>query len=199
MKLKEDANDPPVTVDVVRKVKPGCEEKFEVALAEIIATAETFDGHLGTNILRSIDDDHTEYRIIYKFAYMSCLRRWEDSAVRARLLDQLNRYSLGDSKTQILTGLETWFTLPVHTVAATPPPPRYKMVLLSWLVIFPLSNILPPILGKVLAPFHNVPRSAISVMVMAVLMTYVVMPRVTKLFSFWLYPKPKPQTKEQQV
>jgi uncharacterized protein len=82
-----DTNDPPVTVDVVRQVRPGCEAEFEVALAEIIAAAEAFDGHLGSNIFRSQENDHAEYRIIFKFAYMSCLKKWEEPPIRARLLE----------------------------------------------------------------------------------------------------------------
>jgi uncharacterized protein len=190
LKFQEDVNDPPVTVDVIRKVKPGCEAEFETALAEILAAAESFDNHLGSNVLRSQEGNHTEYRIIYKFAYMSCLKHWEASPIRARLLERLNRYSLGESNVQVLTGLETWFTLPAHP--SVKPPPRYKMVLMSWLVIFPLSNIIPPILQKLFAPLPPMPRSAIAALCMVALMTYVVMPRVTKLFAFWLYPKPRP-------
>jgi uncharacterized protein len=182
-----DTNDPPVTVDVVRQVRPGCEAEFEVALAEIIAAAEAFDGHLGSNIFRSQENDHAEYRIIFKFAYMSCLKKWEESPIRARLLERLNRFTLGESRVQILTGLETWFTLPAHQ--GVKPPPRYKMVLISWLVIFPLSNVIPPLLQKLLAPLPPLPRSGIAALFMVALMTYLIMPRVTKLFSAWLYPK----------
>jgi antibiotic biosynthesis monooxygenase (ABM) superfamily enzyme len=187
--IKEDPDDPPVTVDVVRQVKPGYEAEFELALADVLTAAEGFHGHLGTNVLRSTDSDHLEYRIIYKFAYMSCLKKWEESAIRAKLLEKLNCFTLGEGKVQRLTGLETWFTLPMP--AGMKAPPRYKMVLMSWIVIFPLSNVIPPVLQKVFAPLPPVPRSAIAALCMVALMTYVVMPRVTKLFSFWLYPKSK--------
>ena len=40
-------NDPPVTIDIIKQVKPGCESDFEVVLADLIAAAEGFDGHLG--------------------------------------------------------------------------------------------------------------------------------------------------------
>jgi uncharacterized protein len=63
------------------------------------------------------------------------------------------------------------------------------MVLISWLVIFPLSNVIPPLLQKLLAPLPPLPRSGIAALFMVALMTYLIMPRVTKLFSAWLYPK----------
>lgn len=183
----EDTNDPPVTVDVVRQVKPGCEAEFEMALREILAAAEAFDGHLGTNVFRTNEGHEGEYRIVFKFNHLSDLNAWEAAPIRSRLLDRLNRLTVGAGKLQILTGLETWFTLPVQT--AIVPPPRYKMVLLSFFTIFPLLNIIPPLLQKILPPIPALPRMAIGVLCSSILMTYVVMPRVTKLFAFWLYPK----------
>jgi uncharacterized protein len=181
-----DCEDPPVTVDVVRQVKPGCEAEFEQALKDIITAAEGFDGHLGTNVFRSNDGQHTEYRIVFKFDHLSELKQWEASPIRARLLERVNRLTWGEGKVQVLTGLETWFTLPVPK--AMVPPPRYKMVLITWIVIFPLINIIPPLLQKILAPLPTLPRGAVAALCMVSLMTYVVMPRVTKLFSPWLYP-----------
>jgi antibiotic biosynthesis monooxygenase (ABM) superfamily enzyme len=37
--------------------------------------------------------------------------------------------------TEFLTGLESWFTLP--TQPGAPPPPPYKMAILTWVTIFP--------------------------------------------------------------
>jgi antibiotic biosynthesis monooxygenase (ABM) superfamily enzyme len=39
--------------------------------------------------------------------------------------------------------------------------------------------------------FHAVLRTLVFTLVMVSLMTYLVMPRMTRLFSFWLYPKRK--------
>jgi uncharacterized protein len=187
MKPTDLSNDPPVTVDVVRQVKPGCVAEFEVALANILAAAESFEGHLGSNVFRSSDTDRAEYRVVFKFQHLSMLHEWEASPIRARLLDRINRLTVGEGSLQILTGLETWFTLPARKSVL--PPPRYKMVLISWAVIFPLINILPPLLQPVLSQLHSLLRGAISSLIMVSLMTYVVMPRTTKLFAGWLYPK----------
>lgn len=181
-----DSADHPVTVDVVTEVKLGCEAEFELALTDMIAAAQEFDGHLGTNVFRSSEANHAEYRVVFKFNRLSSLQRWEAAPIRARLLERLNRLTVGEGKFQVLTGLETWFTLAAHT--AIVPPPRYKMVLISWLVIFPLSNIMQPLLQQGLLTLPPLIRSAISAICMVSLMTYVVMPRVTKLFAGWLYP-----------
>jgi uncharacterized protein len=182
------SDDPPVTVDVLQRVKPGCEDEFEQVLSDLLIAAEAFDGHLGANIFRPTDRHNPEYRIVFKFDHLSNLSRWENSPIRQRLLERTKRLTI-DTKYQRLTGLETWFTLPMQ--GAIVPPPRYKMVLVTWLVIFPLINIIPPFLNQLLAPLPPLLRSAIGAAFMVSLMTYIVMPRVTKLFARWLYPKSK--------
>lgn len=182
-------NDQPVTVDVIQRVKPNCEAAFEQVLTDLIHAAEAFEGHLGVSIFRPSDHVNSEYRIVFKFDRLSHLRQWEDSPIRHRLLERANRLTVDSGQFQILTGLETWFTLP--TQGAIIPPPRYKMLLVSLLVIFPLINLLNLVLQPVLRSLPPLLRSLIVTIVMLSLTTYVVMPRVTKLFSAWLYPKSK--------
>lgn len=47
--------DLPVTVDVLQKVKPGCEAEFELVLTDLMVAAESFEGHLGVNVFRPVD------------------------------------------------------------------------------------------------------------------------------------------------
>ncbi|MBW4539128.1 MAG: antibiotic biosynthesis monooxygenase [Myxacorys chilensis ATA2-1-KO14] len=182
-------NDQPVTVDVLQQIKPNCEAAFEQVLADLIHAAETFEGHLGVSVFRPSNHANSEYRIVFKFDRLSHLRQWENSPVRHRLLERANRLTVNSGQFQILTGLESWFTL--STQGAITPPPRYKMLFVSLLVIFPLINLLNLGLQPLLGSLPPLLRSLIVTVIMLFLTTYVVMPRVTKLFSAWLYPKPK--------
>lgn len=182
-----EASDPPVTVSISQSVKPGCETAFEEVLLGIIAAAMIFEGHLGVNVFRPTDLSSPEYRIIFKFDHMSNLGRWEESEVRREWLARLESLTLGPPETQILTGLETWFTLPTQQAIVLPP--RYKMALLTWLGIFPLITMLLALLGPVwLNHLPLVLRTLVLTAVLIPLMTYVVMPWLTQLFAQWLYP-----------
>lgn len=183
------ADDPPVTVDVLRRVKPGCEAAFEAVLSDLIAAASAYDGHLGVNVFRSGGNTNPEYRIVFKFASISQLKQWESSALRQRLLDRVKQLTVDQGQVSILTGLETWFTLP--TQPGLLPPPRYKMVILSGIAIFVLLNFMNILVVPWLAPLPAVLRSLLVVLLMVSTMTYLVMPRLTKLFAGWLYPKVK--------
>jgi uncharacterized protein len=90
---------------------------------------------------------------------------------------------------RVLTGLETWFTLP--SKPGQPSPPRYKMAVVTWLAVFPLITLIFALFGPLLSQLPTLLRTLILTMVMVTLMTYVIMPRLTRLFSFWLYPDRK--------
>ena len=189
MSESRNAEDSPVTVVAAHRVKPGKEKAFEETISGMIQAAMTFEGHLGANILRPTDPADPQYRIIFKFNRMSNLRRWEESQERHEWLIRLADLTQDSSPLQILTGLETWFTLPRER--AIVPPPRYKMALITWLAIFPLISGINALFGPFLNPLPMLLRSLILTLVLVLLMTYVVMPRMTKLFAPWLYPKPR--------
>lgn len=180
------ANDPPVTVDVLQRVKPGCETAFEQVLTDLIVAARAFEGHLGVNVFRS-GSTSPEYRIVFKFDRVSHLKQWETSPIRQQLLKRASQLTVDVGQTSILTGLETWFTLP--TQPGLPPPPRYKMVILSGIAIFILLNLATTFVVPLLLPLPPLLRTLVVVLLMVSIMTYGVMPRLTKLFAGWLYPK----------
>jgi hypothetical protein len=179
--------DPPVTVDVVQRVRRGNEQAFEALLAQIISTASTFEGYLGSSVFRPSGQDDHEYRIVFKFDRLEHLKRWEHSSVRQRFLSQARNLTVDAGTFSIMTGLETWFTLPAKPGML--PPPRYKMVLVSGIAIFGLNQLLTVLPLAWLAQLPSVLRLLILVLLTTTLMTYVVMPRLTKLLAGWLYPQ----------
>lgn len=69
------------------------------------------------------------------------------------------------------------------------PPPRYKIFVLTWITIFILINLMNRFVIPNLS-FLPTPLATLLVSgVMVFMMTYVIMPRITKLFTNWLYPK----------
>lgn len=180
-------SDPPATVDILQRVKPGCEAAFETVLADLIEAATAFEGHLGVNIFRPTDHAHPEYRIVFKFDRISHLKQWETSPIRQKLLERASRLTVDAGQTSILTGLETWFTLPQKP--GLPPPPRYKMMVISGITIYVLINLINVLVVPLIIPLPALLRTFVVTLLMVAIMTYVAMPRMTKLFAGWLYPK----------
>jgi antibiotic biosynthesis monooxygenase (ABM) superfamily enzyme len=181
-----DDTDGPVTTTVIRRVKPGHEPYYEEFLKGVLAAAGRFPGDLGAKVIRPQNTATGEYRIVYRFDSREHLRAWLESDERATWLERAEPHAIGPMRTQFVTGLETWFTLPGRP--DTPPPPPYKMALLTWITIFPLITLVVVVLEPVLKELALVPRLALTTAVTVPIMTWVVMPRVTRLLRGWLYP-----------
>jgi antibiotic biosynthesis monooxygenase (ABM) superfamily enzyme len=175
----------PVTTTVSRRVRPGHEAAYEQFLAGISGAARAFPGYLGVEVFRPAPGGD-EYRIIYRFDSAAHLRAWQNSAEHAAWLARAEPHVAGPIRTQVLTGLESWFTLP--TQPGAPPPPPYKMALVTWATIFPLITLLVVATAPLLGSLPLVARLAVTTGVTVPLMTWVVMPRVTRLLHPWLYP-----------
>jgi hypothetical protein len=61
------------------------------------------------------------------------------------------------------------------------------MALLTWITIFPLIMFVVELLGPLLEDVSEIARLGITTAVTVPLMTWVVMPRVTRLLRSWLY------------
>ena len=177
----------PVTTTVTRRIKPGHEAAYEAFLAGISGAAQTFPGYLGVEVFRP-GGPGGEYRTVYRFDSAAHLQAWLESPQRASWLARAEPHAAGPVRTQVLTGLEGWFTLP--TQPGAPPPPRYKMALVTWVTIFPLITLLVVALAPLLGRLPLVARLAVTTGVAVPLMTWVVMPRATRLLHRWLYPDP---------
>jgi antibiotic biosynthesis monooxygenase (ABM) superfamily enzyme len=176
----------PVTTTVTRQVKPGHEAAYEQFLDGIIAAASRFPGHLGAEVFRPQTAAAGEYRVVYRFDTAQHLHAWLGSAEHAAWLERAEPHVIGPLRRQVLTGLEAWFTLP--TQPGLPPPPRYKMALVTWVTIFPLITLVVVATAPLLGRLPLVARLAVTTGVTVPLMTWAVMPRVTRLLGWWLYP-----------
>jgi hypothetical protein len=178
---------------VTRRVKPGHEAFYEQFLEGIISAASRFPGHLGVEVFRPESATAGEYRIVYRFDNAEHLRQWLDSDKHAAWLERAEPHVIGPMRTSFVTGLESWFTLPGRP--GTPPPPPYKMALLTWITIFPLITGIVVATGPLLEDLPLALRLGITTAIAVPLMTWVVMPRTTRLLRAWLYPQQR-QTEE---
>ena len=180
--------DGPVTVIITRRVKPNREAECEAWFAGITQAALGFEGHLGVNIIRPHDHKRPEYVVVFRFDTYENLRRWEDSPLRAEWLRRAAPFTEGETEVQKITGLEYWFTLPQNPLRT--PPPRYKMALVTAIALYPLVNTVGPLLAPFTGNWPAFLQSLLPLLIVVALMTYLVMPLMTRLFAFWLYPRP---------
>lgn len=153
-------------------------------MVDITKAAASHPGHLGVNIFRPSASSKF-YRVVVKFDTMQNYLAWENSTQREELLKRFEELNAGEQETEILSGLETWFTLEGED--AVVPPPRYKMMIVIWFAIFPLSLALNLTIGPFLRDWPAAARVGLLSILMVGLMTYFLMPLMTRIFHRWLH------------
>ena len=169
----------PIHVAITRKVLPGKEEEFKEALRQFLGESFLHGGVQGAALITALPgSDNREIGILRTFAdeaerdafYNSQLfKDWE--AYASTLTEEPNYRQL--------TGLEAWFRSP-------DPPPRWKMAIATLCGVFPTSLFLSFVLGPFIQSFPTILRLLIIAMSMVCLLTWVVMPQVTKILKPWL-------------
>jgi uncharacterized protein len=148
---------------------------------------------MGIDVIRPTDkESKPEYVIIFRFNNYDNLTKWENSSTRNEWLQRGRELVQTDPDVQKLTGLEFWFT-PYSTKSSSLvsliPPPRYKMVIVTIPVIsFLLLTLVPQIhfVTEMLFIPYSI-RFVIAITITVILMTYLIMPLLTKLLRPWLF------------
>ncbi len=179
----ENQDSGPVTTSISRRVVAGRESDYEHWVKGITAEALRFPGHMGVNLIRPKPPSR-EYVSIFRFDSFQHSRDWEESPVRAEWLERLKGITEGEDDVQKGTGLEFWFTLP-ELPSAHPPPHKMALVLLVvvYALLLPINVFLTPLMADWPMPV----RLFLVVLLQVLLMTYLVMPQVTRILKPWLY------------
>jgi antibiotic biosynthesis monooxygenase (ABM) superfamily enzyme len=173
-----------VTLIVRHRVKTEHASTYEKWLRRTTQIASTYPGHLGVNVMR----DAEQFICVLRFTGTGELQHWLDSNERQQLIAEVTPLLADGDQTQIETTREFWFT-PNATVA----PPRWKQACITFLVILPLSMLVPQLWQPVFArlPWLGgyLPSNLLITLSIVLLVVYLFMPRATALFARWLSPR----------
>ena len=178
--------DKAVTTVILHRPLADAVGRYEDWLKEIVPAAQRFAGHQGVNVIRPHGSSDA-YTIVLHFDTVEHLRAWLDSDVRSQLIAKTRPFLRAEEHVDIKTGFEFWFTPPPGGKPAKP----YKQFLVTFSAIFPLTILVPWLLEPVFAWLPTLGLPVVQPFIIAALivavMTYVVMPRYTRLISRWLY------------
>jgi len=71
------------------------------------------------------------------------------------------------------------------------PPPRWKMAIITWIAVYPIITVLLLALGPILAGLPTPLTTLIVSVLLVTLMTFVLMPLLTRAFRPWLRARPE--------
>lgn len=178
----------PVTVVVTRHVRPGHEADYEQWLRRINHEATAFAGYLGTEVHPPAPDAPArEYTNVFRFDSVAHLKAFEHSELRQRYLKEVVNYVEADATWHETAGFEFWFSPPKGTLVAKPS--RFRMASVTIAVLYVMIMTLGRALGFYLEFLPLAVRTLVILTLQVLLMTYVVMPRVTRALAGWIYPR----------
>jgi hypothetical protein len=183
------APDDVVTLVVRHRIKAGAEAQYEAWLRRTVSIAGRYDGHLGVDIIRGHGAGLRLFTCVLRFRDTDSLQRWLDSSERRGLIEEVSPLLADGDQTEINRQSEFWFT-PADVAS---PPPRWKQAAVTFLVILPLSMLVPffwkPILGRLPALdalLSYLIGNVVITLSIVLLVVYLFMPWATRVFAPWL-------------
>lgn len=172
----------PVHLAILRRVKVGQELAFEQAIEEFFSLAANAPGSLGAQLIRPLPgSDPQLYGILRTFTDERSKDQFYASSEFAAWEERLVPFVEGPGERKPLHGLEAWFRSP------TTPPPRWKMALVSWSGVWPTVFMVSWLLGAYFKALPLFLAVGINTFFVVLLLTWVVMPRLTRWFAPWLH------------
>ena len=186
-RISGEPGDPdPISIGITRRVKSDQVEAFEAWLDEIQTAAGAFDGYAGMDVVRPPDVDNPTYVIILRFDSYNQYSAWHESPQRGEAVQRSLAMTTGDPSFEETHGLEAWFT-PLTSQGSAQRPPRYKTAILTIIGLYPLIVGVGAMVSAA-TDLTTAISTLITVVVVAALATYLVMPWITRFARHWLYP-----------
>ena len=180
-------NNEQVTVMFSELIKPGKAKEYENWLEGIQEDLKQFQGFVEINVIKPSDPHSLEYISLVKFDSQDNLIKWRESSVLAKWLSQLHDLVSEPATIQQAYGLELWFSRPKVFITAESPA-FWKQVLLGVATVYPMILLLNFVLEPVTGDLPWLLSLFINVVLLSSLLTYPIMPYVTKYLQNWLYP-----------
>ena len=167
---------PAVKVVYEWRVTTAAEVAFATWVHELLTHADRLVGLAGSSVLRSGD----VHFVLLRFHDRVGFEAFEQHEATAALFERAERLADAVGPPQLRTGLETWFASPARAPLA---PARWKMALVTWLALLPQVLLL----AQVLPPMPFLLHAAVSTAIPVSMLTWVVMPRLSRWLAGWLY------------
>ena len=174
---------------VKHRVKAGLEKPYEAWLRNIVSVAGPATGHLGVDVMRGKPAVWICSPACCAFARPTRCTAGSTRRIAANWSAEASPMLADGDLTEVNPHNEFWFV-----PAAENPPPRWKQACVTFLVICPLTLLIPLVWGPVFRLYpllaHYVISTALVTVTIVLLVVYVLMPRATRLFAPWLNARP---------
>ena len=180
----------PIHIAITRRIKPGFEAEFQQALREFFKTSFVHNGVQGATMLVPMPDSKSrEFGILRSFANEQERDAFYESPMFKEWEERIRPLTEGEPIHRQLHGLEAWFRN-----LGVPEPPQWKMALLTFVAVWPVSMAVPAVLNPLIGQrVSDVIFAGAVAAGIVVILTWVAMPLLVRVARAWLNPKVKPK------
>lgn len=168
------------------RIRPDREAEFRGWRRRILEEVRTWKGFLGTESFDTLDSAHPEFVVVVRFDSRPNLDAWLQSKIRKTFMAEVRRYVDHYALRRIGSGFEGWFDTSENKM----PPAAWRQATVILTALFPVIMTVRQLLLPVFAALPLPAAFLILLAVDMVVLTYLVMPRFTRVMNFWLRPGP---------
>lgn len=170
-----------VTAVMSQRVRPDAWEEFRRAHAQITLVMRGFDGFLSCELAEPVPGIQEDHVVVFAFDSRRNLDRWLESDERQEVLALIEPLIEGDRTLNVVGGFAGWFRMD-----SSREPRRWKQATAVLIALYP-TTLLLGFLQRTFTPEAPwVPALFVSNVVGIAVLTWILMPLVTRLLSRWL-------------
>jgi hypothetical protein len=177
----------PIHIAITRRVKPGREREFEKELLVFAQRSLAEPGTRGVQCLYPVPGSGSnEYGVLRTFASLPYRDAFYKASLYREWLASIESLVEGEPLCREVHGLEAWFRNP-----GLSEPPVWKMAIATYLGVVPVVMFLSLTLGRMIQTWNFVLNNIVFNAFVVVLLTWVLMPLITRVLRPWLYSNQK--------
>lgn len=180
----DDKAEPPVAMVFTHRVANDKVDDYLAWRRKAIAAQTHYPGYLATEFFKPHGVFQNEWVDIVRYDNVDHLNHWMESKERQALLKELDPI-VESMHAHRVTGLEGWFALNRGPGAMVLVPPRWKQAISVLFALYPTVMVLT-FLNPLWRSLSLAEAMLIGNFLSVSLLTYLVMPRVSRFLSFWL-------------
>jgi len=180
----DERTDPPVAMVFTHRVAVDKVPDYLAWRSKVIAAQAHISGYLATEFFEPRAKGQEEWVDIVRYDSVEHLEAWMESKERALLLEELAPI-VESMHAHRVTGLEGWFAVNRDTRAVFMPPP-WKQAAFVLLALYPTAMILGFLINRPMRSLSLPIQMVIGNLLSVALLTWLIMPRVSRWLSFWL-------------
>jgi antibiotic biosynthesis monooxygenase (ABM) superfamily enzyme len=175
-----------VTVVVSHPVGPDDEEEFLAWQQRVTDAERTFPGFQGAELFRPVPGVQPAWTALYRYDSDEHADAWLESDVRRRLLGEGRRFQDFELR-RISSPFGSWFAQPGEDEAGASPA-NWKTALSVLIGLYPTVVLLTLAISEIWSSASLWQSLLLGNILSVSLLTWVVMPVVTRALRFWLVP-----------